>query len=73
MNRTFIAASLAAAATALQTSNRLEQILAQLGVQTESTNHTCLTTAKRNKEAVDKFYDLLASGKVYSDDDFTPD
>ena len=71
MIRTFIAASLAAAATAYQTSSRLEQILAQLGV--ESTNHTCLTTPKRNKEAVDKFYDLLASGKVYSDDDFTPD
>ena len=32
-----------------------------------------MTTANRNKEAVDKFYDLLASGKVYSDDDFTPD
>ena len=73
MSRTFIVASLAAAATAIQTSNRLEQILAQLGVETESTNHTCLTTANRNKEAVDKFYDLLASGKVYSDDDFTPD
>ena len=73
MIRTFITASLAAAATAFQESNRLEQILAQLGVETESTNHTCLTTANRNKEAVDKFYDLLASGKVYSDDDFTPD
>ena len=71
MNRTFIAASLAAAATAFQTSSRLEQILAQLGV--ESTNHTCLTTANRNKEPVDKFYDLLAGGEVYSDSVFTPD
>ena len=71
MKRTFIAASLAAAATAFQTSTSLEQILAQLGV--ESTNHTCLTTANRNKAAVDKFYDLLKGGKAYSDDDFTAD
>ena len=53
MIRTFITASLAAAAVAFQTSNSLEQILAQLGIETESTNHTCLTTAKRNKEKVD--------------------
>ena len=72
MIRTFITASLAAAAAAFQTSNRLEQILAQLGLETESTEHTCLTTANRNKEAVDQFYDLLAKGKFYSDDDFTP-
>ena len=73
MIKTFIAASIAAAAAATHTSTGLEQILAQLGIETQSSNHTCLTTAKRNKEPVDKFYDLLASGKVYSDDDFTPD
>ena len=73
MIKTFIAASIATAAAATHTSTRLEQILAQLGLETQSSKHTCLTTAKRNKETVDKFYDLLASGKVYSDDDFTPD
>ena len=73
MIKTFITASVAAAAAATHTSTRLEQILAQLGIETESTNHTCLTTANRNKEEVDKFYELLQSGKVYSDDDFTPD
>ena len=73
MFKTFIAASIAATAVATHTSTRMEQILAQLGIETQSSNHTCLTTAKRNKEAVDKFYDLLASDKAYSDDDFTPD
>ena len=71
--QTFIAASLAAIAAATHTSSRLEQILAQLGLEKLNSKHTCFTTAKRNKEPVDKFYELLASGKVYSDDDFTPD
>ena len=71
--KTFVVATIAAAAAATNMSSRLEQILAQLGLETQSSNHTCLSTANRNKEAVDNFYELLKSGKVYSDDDFTPD
>ena len=49
----------------------LAQILAQTRAQ--SSNHTCKTTANRNKEALDDFYNLLNGSSVYSDDDFTPD
>ena len=72
MIKTFVAASIAAVAAATRINSRLEQIFAQLGVENES-EKTCLSTANRNKEEVDKFYELLASDKVYSDDDFTPD
>ena len=72
MIKTFVVASIAAAAAATRLNSRLEQILAQLGVENES-EKTCLSTANRNKEEVDNFYELLASHKVYSDDDFTPD
>ena len=72
MIKTFVAAGIAAAAAATRINSRLEQILAQLGVENES-EKTCMSTANRNKEEVDKFYELLASDKVYSDDDFTAD
>ena len=51
----------------------MEQLLAQISLETESKNHTCLFTANRNKAALDDFYTLLKSKKAYSDDDFTPD
>ena len=56
MIKTFILASIAAAAAAIHTSTRLEQLLAQLGIDTESSNHTCLTTAIRNKAPLPNFF-----------------
>ena len=70
MFKTFILATIAAAASA--TSN-LEQLLAQLGSETESAKHTCLSVANRDKAALDDFYKILSSKKAYTDKDFTAD
>ena len=59
MIKTFALASIAAAAAATHTSMRLEQLLAQLRLETESKNHTCLTTAIRNKAPLPNFWKLV--------------
>ena len=71
MFKTFILATIAAAAAAINTSQ--EQLLAQLRSETESTKHTCLSVAKRDKAALDDFYKILSSKKAYTDKDFTAD
>jgi len=41
--------------------------------QVKSSNHTCQTTANRNKAELPDFYGILNGGAQWSDPDFTPD
>ena len=71
MFKSFVSASLAAVAFAVN----VEKIYhsADLELAEVIGGHTCLSTAKRGKEAVDDFWKILKGTAKYTDDDFTTD
>ena len=70
MFKSFASASLAAIALAVGDHSQLS---ADLELAEVVGGHTCLSSAKRGKEAVDDFWTLLKGTAKYTDDDFTAD